>query len=187
MVRNSCLLFALRAEGGREGGGCGCGENKICCHLTASKLKISQRSWSHGALLSFHGRQNKGRFFSQQSTGKSNTYINQEGRNVCLHFKQVLFLGCDFPFGPLWTWKAVNNETGSSKHPCSHTHQRRLQNMFVLLNALIFSKSLPCCCAVLYSCDCKGPYINVHIRVYPWLPVLCKCGMKRHAQALPEL
>lgn len=66
---------------GREKGG-GCGENKICCHLTSSRLQISQPDWGHGEVLSLHVRQNKGRLFFQESTGKSRTYRHLKGKCV---------------------------------------------------------------------------------------------------------
>lgn len=86
---------------GREGGGRGCGDNKIRCHFTSSRLKISQPSWGHGAVLSFHGRRTKGKFF----------------------FKEFTAL-------------------------------------------LQVSAMLPCCFVLLLV------YISVHIRLYPWLPIL---------------
>lgn len=108
MFCNNRLLFTLRAEGGKEEEGVGVErerENKICCYLTSSRLEISQPSWGHRAVLSFHGRQNKGRVFFQEFMGKSSTYRNQKGE-MCtreefyLHFKKVLFLIMIFLLGP---------------------------------------------------------------------------------------
>lgn len=46
--------------------------------------------------------------------------------------------------------------------------------MFVLLlNASISLQVSACCSAVLYSCVSKGLHIGAHIRLYPWLPILC--------------
>lgn len=75
----------------------------------------------------------------------------------------------------LWgIWKAVNQGTGSSKHPCSGTRYKRGFSacLYQLLNTLFFCKFLSCCPAVVHSCVCKGLYINILFRLYPWLLIL---------------
>lgn len=68
MVCNNRLLFTVRAEGGKEEG-VGVERTRYVAISLPQGSKISQPSWGHGAVLSFHGRRTKGKFFFKEFTG----------------------------------------------------------------------------------------------------------------------
>lgn len=59
----------LKAEGGKEEGH-GCGENKICCQLTSSRLKISQHIWGHPPVRIFIAGKTRSGFYFRESQAK---------------------------------------------------------------------------------------------------------------------